>query len=188
MYEIQKYFNAMTGGYLLYDIIFCTFVFKKDALMMQTYMHHVAGIIGALCSIYLDGYYGSIAHLTMFTEISTLNVNIRVLLTLIGLGDGILYAINGLMMTVIFFVTRIIGYSYVVIFKFMIQPKSKFWSTEFRENDPEYKDKYGMLIFCIVTYALMGVLQMFWFNKMFRGCMKALRKASGPPKVESKKD
>ena len=34
MYDVQKYFNAMTGGYLLYDILFCTFAFKKDALMM----------------------------------------------------------------------------------------------------------------------------------------------------------
>jgi len=33
MYDVQKYFNAMTGGYLMYDIIFCTFVFKKDSLM-----------------------------------------------------------------------------------------------------------------------------------------------------------
>ena len=120
MHDSQKYFNAMTGGYLIYDIIFCTFVFKKDALMMQTYGHHLAGIVGALASIQLDGYYGSIAHLTMFTEISTINVNIRVLLTLIGLGDGLLYAVNGIMMTVVFFVSRVIGYTYVIIWKFLI--------------------------------------------------------------------
>ena len=33
MWDWQKYFNAMTGGYLMYDIVFCTIVFKKDALM-----------------------------------------------------------------------------------------------------------------------------------------------------------
>lgn len=33
MYDSQKYFNAMTGGYLLYDIIFCMCVFKNDNLM-----------------------------------------------------------------------------------------------------------------------------------------------------------
>ena len=118
MYDSQKYFNAMTGGYLIYDIIFCTFVFKKDNLMMQTYMHHVAGIIGALVSIHLDGYFGSIAHLTMITEFSTLNVNIRTLLVLVGLQDHIAYVINGLMMTVVFFFIRIVYYTWVIGVKF----------------------------------------------------------------------
>ena len=94
----------------------------------------------------------------MFTEISTLNVNIRVLLTLIGLGDSIFYVINGLLMTVVFFVVRIIGYSYVIIVKFGTEPKSKFWSEDFRKNDLDYKDKYGLLIFCISTYVLMAIL------------------------------
>jgi len=157
MYDVQKYFNAMTGGYLLYDMVFCTFAFKKDALMVQTYLHHVAGIIGALCSISLDNYFGSIAHLTMFTEISTLNVNIRVLFSLIGLDGGVLYAINGLMMTVIFFVTRIIGYTYVVIVKFGMEPEPKIWTSEFRKNSA-YKDRLPLFYFCISTYVLMGLL------------------------------
>jgi len=33
MYDVQKYFNAMTGGYLMYDIVFCTIVFEKDSVM-----------------------------------------------------------------------------------------------------------------------------------------------------------
>jgi len=83
-------------------------------------MHHFAGIVGALASIHLDGYFGSIAHLTMFTEISTNNVNFRVLLTLCGLGDHPLYAVNGILMTLVFFVVRVLFYSWVIIFKFWL--------------------------------------------------------------------
>jgi len=118
MYDVQKYFNAMTGGYLMYDMVFCTIVFEKDGLMMQTYGHHVVGIAGATLSIFLNDYYGSVAHLTMITESSTFNVNVRVLLSLVGLGDHILYAINGLTMTLVFFVVRVVYYTWVILVKF----------------------------------------------------------------------
>lgn len=123
----------------------------------------------------------------MFTEISTINVNLRVLLNLIGLGDGALYAINGITMTLVFFVVRIILYPYVTIFK-LILPQPYFWSDEFYVQNPEYAGKKALVFFCIGTYTVMGCLQFFWFNKMFRGCLKAIKKAQQAKKVDSKKD
>lgn len=44
LFDVSRYFMAMIVGYFIYDVIFCTLCFKKDALMLQTYLHHFIGI------------------------------------------------------------------------------------------------------------------------------------------------
>ena len=53
--HIRKYiFYEMTNIFQLYRA-------KMDGLMMQTYLHHSLGIIGAILGLYLGGFFGSIS-------------------------------------------------------------------------------------------------------------------------------
>jgi hypothetical protein len=93
---------------------------------------------------------------------------------MIGLDNSILYAINGLTMTAAFFLIRIVYYTWIVIFKILIQ---KLFVQEFWDSYPE--DQKGFMILSLTAYIGMALLQFVWFNKMVRGCLKALKKTFG---------
>ena len=86
---------------------------------MQTYFHHIMAITGDIGGVAISGYFGSMAQLTWMTEASTFFVNLRWLLSTHKLTDGKLYIVNGFMMTLVFFVFRVVFYSYMVFFNIL---------------------------------------------------------------------
>jgi len=48
--------------------------------------------------------------------------------------------------------------------------------------------KAPLLVFSVIVYVLMAILQFFWFQKMFKGCMKAVRKAMNGGADKAKTD
>ena len=74
---------------------------------------------------------------------------------------------NGLMMTLSFFVFRIVFYSYMIfgmILPFCVDPQITFKDTK----------EMGISYFLIVAYIGMYGLNCFWFYKIMLGCLKAL--------------
>ena len=153
MFDCQKYSSAIAAGYLFYDTIFCLNYYNRDKLMVQTYFHHVVGIIGTLSSIFFDGFVGSAVQLTTISELSTLNVNLRVLLSLIGLGDSTLYMWNGVIMTIVFFFIRVVYYIWVLAVKW---PQIGMYTYEFWQTYDQ--NKTTLLKFCLFCYTLMAFL------------------------------
>ena len=86
----------------------------------------------------------------MITESSTFNVNIRQLLVFHELTSSTLYLVNGLMMTLVFFLVRIVFYTWIITYKFYYAGaySRSFWET----YDPE---KRNWLIASVVVYDLM---------------------------------
>lgn len=91
-------------------------VFRADnsGLQMQTYLHHVVAITGAIGGAVINGVFGSLSQLTWFTEGSTFFVNMRWLMATHKVTDSPLYVLNGLMMAVSFFCFRIVLYTYMI--------------------------------------------------------------------------
>lgn len=182
LWDIQKYLNLVSIGYLIYDGIFCMVVFDTDALMMQTYMHHVAGIMGNSFSILLDDGFGSIAQLTFITEFSTFFVNARFLLAQHKLSKTTIYLVNGIFMTLSFFVVRIVYYTYILFF---VYRDMGLYDSERMKNYPE--NRVMMRQTCVILYFVMYGLQLFWFYKIFSGLMKVLMGGSKKAKTEEQK-
>lgn len=141
-----------------------------DALMIQTFLHHALAITGCSLGIYIGGFLGSASQLTWFTEISTPFVNFRALLAYHKLNNTRLYALNGIIMTAVFFLGRVIFYYYIVFLKCLDMVAYR--SISFWPLYPEEHHKY--CYFCITMYCTMYLLNLFWFSKMMAGFCKGL--------------
>ena len=128
-------------------------VFDTDALMMQTYMHHIAGIMGNSFSILLDDGFGSLAQLTFITEFSTFFVNARFLLAKHKLSSTTIYLVNGIMMTLAFFVVRVVYYTYIIFF---VYRNMGLYDPERMKNYPA--NRVMMRHTCIFLYIVMYLL------------------------------
>jgi hypothetical protein len=100
----------------------------------------------------------------LMAEFSTPFVNIRWILYAIGMKNTRRYKINGLLMTISFFVCRILAmpfYWYYVAKNYSL---------------PEFKTvPKQMVVFWLLLPALLDCLNLFWFHKMVNGIIKALK-------------
>lgn len=83
----------------------------------QTFLHHVLALIGSFSGIYVGRFIGTMSSVTLVTELTTPLVNNHVLLMHHGKTGGMSFVINGLSMTIGFFVVRCCLQSYLVLFK-----------------------------------------------------------------------
>ena len=137
--------------------------------MVQTYAHHLLGIAGASCGLYVGGFIGSVSQLTWITEASTPLVNLRWILADHKMSDGFLYVFNGVAMTVVFFFCRVIFYYYIIFAKLIELAAYRYMS--FWATYPE--EKHFWVSVSIALYCMMYVLNLFWFSKMLQGLCKA---------------
>ena len=157
-------------GYLVYDLIFC--VYYSDDVdeggMAAMYAHHFLAIFGASASCWLGGILGSISQLTWITEFSTPFVNLRVILAQHELSNSRLYAINGILMTVAFFLARVVFYYYMifnVLLEYFIYRGDVTWAM----YEPH---QYNVIKLAVLGYFAMYCLNMFWFSRMLQGFLK----------------
>ena len=120
--------------------------------------------------IYVGGFLGSTSQLTWITEFSTPFVNLRWLLAFHELDSGIVYKLNGILMTAVFFVFRMIFYYYMIFIKVVEMVMYRFRS--FWATYPE--EKYTACYVCIALYCMMYVLNLYWFSRMMLGLCKGL--------------
>ena len=143
-------------------------------------MHHVAGIMGNTFALLLDDGFGSVAQLTFITEFSTFFVNARFLLAKHKLSSTTIYIVNGLLMTLSFFVVRVVYYKWIL---FSVYRNMGLYDSERMKNYPE--NKVMMRHACVFLYIVMYFLQLFWFYKIFSGLMKVLLGGGGSKKTKT---
>ena len=61
MFPVQIYLQLLSLGYIIFDFILCLLLAEKSGLMMQTYLHHVLAIAGAVGGAGIQGLFGSLS-------------------------------------------------------------------------------------------------------------------------------
>ena len=167
---------AMIAGYFIFDTIFCTIALEKDWLMIQSYFHHITAIICFTITTWLNDKYGSMSQLIIIMECSTFFVNMRVLMSMLKLQDTTLYIVNGLSMTLVFFIVRVLYIIWLIAFKIGPEPILGLFTGNFWDTYPNRENViYGKI--AITSFIAMAFLNFFWFNKILKGLMKALAKS-----------
>lgn len=118
MFDSQKYLLMISMGYMLQNFVMCLRTSTSlDTPTLQLFLHHLLCISGTLLALYLGGFFGSCSQVTFIVEASTVFVNLRQILAMHRLDDGLLYKLNSLVMTVAFFVFRVCFFYYMVFWK-----------------------------------------------------------------------
>jgi len=94
--------------YCLVDTLVLLFVIKNHKANKEAYFHHVLGILGSILSSYCGGWTTVGAAVNLVTEFSTPFVNIRSLLYDLNIRSGLVYTLNGVTMTLVFFLCRVV--------------------------------------------------------------------------------
>jgi hypothetical protein len=153
-------------GYIISDLVLALWYNKKWAGMTANLTHHTFILIcwGQL----IAGKYGQLFSLVgALCEGSTPFVNFRWFLDKMGMKESPLYLYNGLSMTLSFFVLRVVGFLWAGT-RLVAQ----------REGLVALPAQNSALF--VLSYMVGTGLQLFWFNKIFKGAMKAL--GYGPKK------
>lgn len=103
---------------MLYDSIYQTVLVRdfSSGGALQNYLHHLLASFGCGSGLYYGRFWGTVSNLCLVTEISTPFVNLRYLLYTHKKTDGTLYFVNGLSMTGVFFLSRIVYMGYCIMF------------------------------------------------------------------------
>lgn len=146
-------------GFIAYDIVIV--LAYKEIREVATIIHHTVFISLALicCHFYFLKF--AFAWL-MLTEASTPSLHIRWFMDVSGAKGNPWYIYNGLALTVIFFVVRVVFYGLGLAHMFLYLL-------------PEI-NKAPHPVMRVVPYVVAAgyALNLFWFNKLFRGAMKVL--------------
>jgi len=103
-------------GYMFYDVtLLLIFMNQFPAGILETLLHHLFSVYGATVGIVCGRFLGVLCAVTLLTEFSTPFVNIRWALYFHKKTDTTAYMINGWIMTVSFFLCRIV-YNFYLIF------------------------------------------------------------------------
>ena len=162
-------------GYITVDTLFCIFGIGVDSPGMSgTFIHHGIAVFGCVGAYWVGGVIVVLSAGSCYTELSTPFVNLRWLLYF-HKDSSIVYKLNGVSMTAIFFLSRCVYQAWLVPFGLIPGLKAldlTGWSSvaEF------YKDA------TVLMYIGLTCLNLYWFNKMFTGCMKALKGKPAPTK------
>lgn len=104
LYRALLFFSA----YCLVDLCLTIFVVRDHKAQMVNYFHHILGIAGSSAGIIGGGYLTVIASVSLVTEFSTPFVNVRAILYDHQVRSGPVYACNGIVMTLVFFLSRVV--------------------------------------------------------------------------------
>jgi len=113
LYRCLIFFTA----YCVVDGLVGLLFIRDHKAYMEMYFHHVLGIAGSSCGFFGGGYLTVISSVSFITEFSTPFVNIRSLLYDHDIKSGSLYAVNGTLMTLMFFLCRIVFQWWLVFTK-----------------------------------------------------------------------
>jgi hypothetical protein len=112
------------------------------------------------------GFAHSVAICAMLTEATTPFINQRFFFDKAGMKSGSLYLVNGLLMTVLWFILRVLMFGWLGWRLFLM-----------REGIMALPFVHRAV--ALSSYVVGYALQLFWFDKILRGALKALK---GPKK------
>lgn len=159
-------------GYLITDFLIC-YLLIGDAYpgRMENYLHHAIGVFGSGSSLFVGRMILTLSGGSCFTELSTPFVSMRALLAYHGKSSSKLYLVNGLLMTIVFFLCRNVFQTWLVLCRLI---PSIFQRSEM------FDDVYIATIICCyiscTLYMCLVCLNFFWFYKMITGLLKFIAK------------
>ena len=96
-------------SYITFDLCLCLFLVRDTSPgSMQNYIHHILGIGGSVGGLLCGRMILTLSCATLVTEFSTPFVSIRALLSIHKKTSTTFYLVNGLLMTLFFFVCRVV--------------------------------------------------------------------------------
>ena len=160
-------------GYLCFDLVICVFFIGDltTPAALQNLLHHFLGIVGAVGALVTGRYILTLSVASCINELSTPNVNIRYFLAVHKKTNGLLYIVNGLTFTVLFFIFRNVWQTWMV-FRVLLPA---FYRDNFGNNEDNVFITECLWCLMAMYFTLCG-LNALWFHKIFSGCMKTLRK------------
>lgn len=159
-------------GYIASDLVLAAWYGRRWKACMENLVHHVTII--ATWSIFLDHRAGQfLACVAQICEITTPFVNQRWFLDVTGLKTSKAYFYNGLTMTLLWFVSRVLLYSYC--------------GWKLFASRAQLMTLGAPAAVTVASCYLAGLaLQYLWFYKIVRGALKSLRKKN--PKADTPTD
>lgn len=163
-----NWWECLTVGiftaYLTVDFFVCYFLIADTSQgAFENYFHHVIGVLGSVSGFIVGRMIMSLSNSTCVTELSTPFVSLRAILSMHKKTDGTLYVINGLLMTLSFFVFRCVFQTWLVTCRL-------FPAVIYRGGESMSEVDDVTLVICYFSlamyFSLVG-LNFFWFNKMF---------------------
>ena len=157
-------------GYMFYDVtLLLIFMNQFPAGILETLLHHLFSVYGATVGIVCGRFLGVLCAVTLLTEFSTPFVNIRWALYFHKKTDTTAYMINGWIMTVSFFLCRIV-YNFYLIF-YLCYPG--WMELDWSQDSNFFK---FLLAFSTLTYPCLYLLNIYWFTLMIKGAIKLMTK------------
>ena len=155
-YPFQALLMLFSTGYFAGDAIAMGLTFDKKP--MDLYMHHVFVGGGTLLSVYCGGLVFTLNFLNFLVEISSVTLNIRVLLQYFNMKDSQMFAIVGLVFMAQFFWLRIVLMLYVNLTKMYCEEFGAwpgFSCYSFVGEDPTKRALGWIIRMCYLIYSVL---------------------------------
>lgn len=172
--QISGYFAT----YMIFDLASMVFM-QRDfgPKTYSTFAHHIVGLAGSYYDTKLGLFFGVTGALNYLTEISTVNVNLRYLLHFHERSSTLLYIINGLLMTFLFGISRVLLTLYVNL-KYSLPAMLRLQEKLSKANYEDTREIYIASWVQLGGFAILQLLNFYWFYKMVNGCLKGLKSFS----------
>lgn len=165
--NIIKWTQSMSLGYFIADYFVLVHT-RELGGTIPILFHHTMAVTAYLVGLYYDklGWYSAFR---LMSELSTPFVNFRWQLYAIGMKNTKRYKVNGILMTASFFLCRIVSFPFYWYFVAQNIAKQPFQEIEIL-----------LKIFWLLVPAMLDCLNLFWFYKMMKGLIKALKSPDMP--------
>jgi len=138
---LQIYF-MMSLSYFVSDLITLVPIFGNESKMVrETKIHHWISISALLGGLLIGRWIGIIVANQMFTELSTIFLDVRAVMKELAIDEKYnkCFVINGILLLLSFFLTRVIFLSWFTLFEIV--------PFMFRYNWSELYKDYGVVLF-----------------------------------------
>lgn len=161
-------------GYTAYDLMPLLYHRKKWGGVGMYLVHHICTLLswGVAAS---TGYAHSVAVPVLLLEITGPFTNMRWFLHTAGLKDTTLYLVNGVCMTISFFMLRVVFNWWLFITRFVLQ------------REAFLMQPIWIRYFYYFLFPTNLALQLLWFKKIIDGVLKLLGVGAGDAKAKKKK-
>ena len=152
--------NIVFLAWLTSDLVMSLYYNSKWAGWFPNLLHHVAGI-NFWYHMTDGGFAHNIGSCAVLIEATTPFVNQRFFFEKAGMKSSPLYVINGIAMTLLWFLLRVLLFGWIGLRLFQMRaslltlPPLYFYTT-------------------VLSFAVGYALQLFWFSKIFKGALKVL--------------
>ena len=119
-FDFQRYGISILLGHLLSEIVYDFYAFdivkavKTRSPHFFMLLHHVVGAYGLIVNLYYGGVIFTLNYLLLLIELTNTNNHIRMLTSSFDLQDTLLYKLNGVALTIVYFIFRVCWLTFIM--------------------------------------------------------------------------